>query len=250
MPIKVTCWQARETGYTLAVVPQRHTISVLANVEESIYDVRKCPLPVMARCPEASHDTTWVKCLLRPDALSPQIGPEKPGSATRLPASAPVCPTPGRFRPGPELTTGVPAPPLAPTGVAVRFRLGRHKPQLDVGIQKTVIKRSKIYVEYPGSDPRQNNSGGQSRGRTNNHSGVSTVPTPRHAIPDGKTPEITDSKVRFGAGLDFGFHKPFPVFNLPAFRSESRQLRVQYRLGRAIRKPVTLLVLSAATSES
>jgi hypothetical protein len=37
MPIKVTCWQARETGYTLAVVPQRHMISVLANEEESIY---------------------------------------------------------------------------------------------------------------------------------------------------------------------------------------------------------------------
>ena len=37
MPIKVTCWQARETGYTLAVVPQRHTISVLANEEEMVW---------------------------------------------------------------------------------------------------------------------------------------------------------------------------------------------------------------------
>ena len=68
------------------------------------------------------------------------------------------------------------------------------------------------------------------------------------------TPQNSIGEVQFGSGSDFGFHKPFCVFDLPAARSESPTIRfgigsVGVGVRYAIRKAVTILQLSAAITK-
>jgi hypothetical protein len=50
---------------------------------------------------------------------------------------------------------------------------------------------------------------------------VLSAGSPKHVTPHVTEPQISDSAVRFGAGSDFGFHKPSRFFDLTVTRSES-----------------------------